>query len=192
MTRDEVVDERVDVRQFGALADFKTRDGDVADSSAIDFNRRIRSATTDGELPMLGGPLCDSDDAQAGARNRDLMISRRRGVQDLLRPGVDRPRLWVAAVVEVDRTDFGAGERKPNAISLACQDGSYRGTARAPRRRVVIGGVPGGVVAAEGRLGPPLRSVATSTRASAASGTSALAPPAAPRGRRRRSEGVAL
>ena len=67
MTRDEVIDERVDVRQFGALADLKTRYGDVANSLAIEFNRRIRSATTAGELPMLSGPLCDSDDAQAGA-----------------------------------------------------------------------------------------------------------------------------
>ena len=50
-----------------ALADFKTRDGDVADSFAIDLNRSIRSATTDGELLMLRGPLCESDDAQAGA-----------------------------------------------------------------------------------------------------------------------------
>ena len=56
MTRDEVVDERVDVRQFDALADFKTRDGDVADSFAIDLNRSIRSATTDGELLVLQRP----------------------------------------------------------------------------------------------------------------------------------------
>jgi hypothetical protein len=50
MMRDKVVDDPVDVRQFGTLADLKTRYGDVTNRLAIYLNRSIRPATTDGKL----------------------------------------------------------------------------------------------------------------------------------------------
>ena len=64
MTRHDIVDECVDVRQLNAVADFEAANGDVASGLKIDLNGRPGSAI-DGELLMLRIDLGKSKDSQA-------------------------------------------------------------------------------------------------------------------------------
>ena len=66
MTRHDIVDECVDVRQLNTVADFEAANGDVASGLTIDLNGRPGSAI-DGELLMLRIALGKSKDAQACA-----------------------------------------------------------------------------------------------------------------------------
>jgi hypothetical protein len=119
----------------------------------INLNRGTRPAV-DRKLPMLLVALRESDHAQACARHRDLVIRGRGGAQYRARPVIHMPGFGVSAMIEVDGANIRASEREANAAGFTSQDGSYCGTMRGPRLRVIASRMLVGLVSAVGGLGP--------------------------------------
>ena len=137
------------------MALLETADRDVANCVSIDFDASTFAASNV-EPAMRFGSVGSADDAQPRAAHGDFNIGARCGIEDFPRPGVDRARLRIATFVNVDGGYVGARKAKPDAVCLACGDRFDCVAAAAPARRIIVGGVRGGVVDTAWRLRPTI------------------------------------
>src|SRR5271155_86580 len=68
-----------------------------------------------------------ADDAKPGSAHSDLGIGAARLSENIPRPGVDLAGFGIAAMIEIDRGDFGAGQRKADTVRLAVTHSLRRG-----------------------------------------------------------------
>src|SRR5262249_23875128 len=87
---------------------------------------------------MRGLPDRSSDNAKPAAAYRDLDIRIGSPIDDGLCPGVDRAGFGIAAAIQGDCGDFGAGQHESDAMTYAYLHGVSRFSVRRPCCGIVV------------------------------------------------------
>src|SRR6516162_4870646 len=152
VTRQQHVDESVERRQPGALADLQSRDGDVARRVPVELDAGPAAVEVE---PAVGlGPTRDADNTQPAARDRDLLVGAVRLAAQLFGPRFQLGAFLVDAVVKVDGANVGILEHVADPVAVAGGDRGDRVGVVAPGGRIVRARVASGVARLARRFGP--------------------------------------